>query len=46
MEEHELIGSTIVKKLIVYDPDSTSEESKSLLDKEISALMYDLLGIV
>lgn len=35
-----------MKKLIVYDLDGTLAESKSSLDKEMSALLYDLLGIV
>ena len=35
-----------MKKLIVYDLDGTLAESKSSLDKEMSALLHDLLGIV
>jgi hypothetical protein len=35
-----------MKKLIVYDLDGTLAESKSPLDKEMSALLHDLLGIV
>jgi phosphomannomutase len=35
-----------MKKLIVYDLDGTLAESKSSLDKEMSALLYELLGIV
>jgi hypothetical protein len=35
-----------VKKLIVYDLDGTLAESKSSLDAEMSARLYDLLGIV
>ena len=35
-----------MKKLIVYDLDGTLAESKSSLDKEMSALLYDLLCIV
>ena len=35
-----------MKKLIVYDLDGTLAESKSSLDKEMSALLYNLLGIV
>jgi HAD superfamily hydrolase (TIGR01484 family) len=35
-----------VKKLIVYDLDGTLAESKSSLDKEMSVLLHDLLGIV
>ena len=35
-----------MKKLIVYDLDGTLAESKSSLDKEMSALPHDLLGIV
>jgi phosphomannomutase len=35
-----------MKKLIVYDLDGTLAESKSSLDKEMSALLQDLLGIV
>ena len=35
-----------MKKLIVYDLDGTLAESKSPLDAEMSARLYDLLGIV
>jgi len=35
-----------MKKLIVYDLDGTLAESKSSLDKEMSALLHNLLGIV
>lgn len=35
-----------MKKLIVYDLDGTLAESKSSLDKEMSALLHDLLAIV
>jgi phosphomannomutase len=35
-----------VKKLIVYDLDGTLAESKSSLDREMSELLHDLLGIV
>jgi HAD superfamily hydrolase (TIGR01484 family) len=35
-----------MKKLIVFDLDGTLAESKSSLDKEMSALMYNLLGVV
>jgi phosphomannomutase len=35
-----------VKKLIVFDLDGTLAESKSSLDKEMSGLLHDLLGIV
>jgi hypothetical protein len=35
-----------VKKLIVFDLDGTLAESKSRVDGEMSALLYDLLGIV
>ncbi len=35
----------IVKKLIVYDLDGTLAKSKSSLDDEMSALLYDLLGV-
>ncbi|MCX6170242.1 MAG: HAD-IIB family hydrolase [Ignavibacteriales bacterium] len=35
-----------MKKLIVYDLDGTLAESKSSLDKEMSSLLHDLLGIV
>ncbi len=35
-----------MKKLIVYDLDGTLAESKSSLDKEMSALLHDLLDIV
>lgn len=35
-----------MKKLIVYDLDGTLAESKSSLDKEMSVLLHDLLGIV
>jgi len=34
-----------MKKLIVYDLDGTLAESKSSLDKEMSALLHKLLGI-
>lgn len=42
----ELKGESIMKKLIVYDLDGTLAESKSSLDKEMSALLHDLLHIV
>lgn len=35
-----------MKKLIIYDLDGTLAESKSSLDKEMAALLHDLLGIV
>ena len=35
-----------MKKLVVYDLDGTLAESKSSLDKEMSALLHDLLDIV
>jgi HAD superfamily hydrolase (TIGR01484 family) len=35
-----------MKKLIVFDLDGTLAESKSSLDKEMSALLHDLLSIV
>jgi hypothetical protein len=35
-----------VKKLIVFDLDGTLAESKSSLDREMSALLHDLLGVV
>lgn len=35
-----------MKKLIVYDLDGTLAESKSSLDKEMAALLHNLLGIV
>jgi phosphomannomutase len=35
-----------MKKLIVFDLDGTLAESKSALDAEMSALLYDLLSIV
>ena len=35
-----------MKKLIVYDLDGTLAESKSPLDAEMAALLYQLLGIV
>jgi len=35
-----------MKKLIVFDLDGTLVESKSSLDKEMSALLHDLLSIV
>ena len=35
-----------MKKLIVYDLDGTLAESKSSLDKEMSALLHNLLSIV
>jgi phosphomannomutase len=35
-----------MKKLIVFDLDGTLAESKSSIDAEMSALLYDLLGIV
>ena len=35
-----------MKKLIVYDLDGTLAESKSSLDKEMSALLHNLLGFV
>jgi hypothetical protein len=35
-----------MKKLIVFDLDGTLAESKSALDKEMSVLLYNLLGIV
>ena len=35
-----------MKKLIVFDLDGTLAESKSYLDTEMSALIYDLLSIV
>jgi hypothetical protein len=35
-----------MKKLIVYDLDGTLAESKSSLDKEMSSLLHNLLGIV
>ncbi len=34
-----------MKKLIVYDLDGTLAESKSALDKEMAALLHDLLGV-
>ena len=40
------MGERIMKKLIVYDLDGTLAESKSSLDKEMSALLDDLLGIL
>ena len=35
-----------MKKLIVYDLDGTLAESKSALDKEMAALLHDLLAVV
>ncbi len=35
-----------MKKLVVYDLDGTLAESKASLDKEMLALLHDLLGIV
>jgi HAD superfamily hydrolase (TIGR01484 family) len=35
-----------MKRLIVFDLDGTLAESKSSLDKEMTALLHDLLGII
>ena len=35
-----------MKKLIVFDLDGTLAESKSSVDSEMSALLYDLLAVV
>ena len=35
-----------MKQLVVFDLDGTIAESKSSIDAEMSALLYNLLGIV
>jgi len=42
----EFKGGRPVKQLVVFDLDGTLAESKSSIDAEMSALLYNLLGIV